>query len=187
MTNDGTCTFIIDDVRDGTPVGGIIWSMCDRAGYIRLDGTKFTQTQYPRLWKWVTDNTLNTSNGLFTYNNRAGTMTTPNLVGRFVEGGSIAGKLVEAGLPNIVGGWTQTYPEKWYLGRAWSSWNNFGTWAGALKVDKIGTTPSAGGNITSEGWVDSSLSFDASKSNSIYGASTTVQPPAVQYLPLIRY
>ena len=100
MTNDGTVQWIIDDVRDGTPVGGIIWGMCDRAGYIRLDGTSFTQDQYPRLWKWVSDNTLNTGNGLFTIS--GSTMTTPNLVGRFIEAGATAGGLIEAGLPEII-------------------------------------------------------------------------------------
>ena len=30
------------------------------------------------------------------------------------------------------------------------------------------------------------MGFDASKSNSIYGASTTVQPPALRLLPCIK-
>ena len=32
-----------------------------------------------------------------------------------------------------------------------------------------------------------SLSFDASDSNSIFGTSTTVQPPALQLLPQIKF
>ena len=31
------------------------------------------------------------------------------------------------------------------------------------------------------------LKFDASKSNPIYGASNTVQPPAIQLIPQLRY
>ena len=45
---------------------------------------------------------------------------------------------------------------------------------------------SGGANYTSTG-LTSSRVFDASKSNSIYGNSTTVQPPAVSTIYLIKY
>ena len=76
------------------------------------------------------------------------------------------GNDVEAGLPNITGAITQVASGTW-----WSQ--------GALYfVDKIGnnTNSLSGGNY--EG--PKSIGLDASLSNSIYGNSDTVQPPATQ-------
>lgn len=36
-------------------------------------------------------------------------------------------------------------------------------------------------------WFDGTYGFDASKSNPIYGNSSTVQPPAIQLIPQIKY
>ena len=41
-----------------------------------------------------------------------------------------------------------------------------------------------GDSSWSNGWV---LGFDASRSNSIYGKSATVQPPSICLIPQIRY
>ena len=45
------------------------------------------------------------------------------------------------------------------------------------------------GNIQNEQIINGNdgISFDASRSNAIYGASTTVQPPALVLLPQIRF
>lgn len=71
------------------------------------------------------------------------------------------GNYVEPGLPNITG-----------RSNVWGSNSK----SGALKTTITGTA-GLGGNIYS---VAGNLQLDASKSNSIYGASTTVQPPATQ-------
>lgn len=72
-----------------------------------------------------------------------------------------AGTTVEAGLPNITGGF------------------------GGTQVDDIGPATGAIYTVTSYdvlqegiGYSKMSLRFDASRSNPIYGASDTVQPPA---------
>lgn len=76
--------------------------------------------------------------------------------------GHNGGDTVEAGLPNITGKMNGLYGEL-------SSDNA----AGALYVH------SGVAKQNSTAWKDyGQLGFDASKSNSIYGASTTVQPPA---------
>lgn len=78
-----------------------------------------------------------------------------------VTGEQVAGNTVEAGLPNIKGdsqavrGFTQHAPN------------------GAFYVGK--TTNWVGSD---EGTTVNTISFDASRSNSIYGKSSTVQPPA---------
>lgn len=35
--------------------------------------------------------------------------------------------------------------------------------------------------------INGTVTFDASRSNSIYGASDTVQPPAITLIPQIKY
>lgn len=85
--------------------------------------------------------------------------------GRVLQGSDtnhVAGTTIEAGLPNIEGvaGTFQT-----------SSYNNC---TGAFK----GVTPTGTGTTASSGSGSYSLAFDASRSSSIYGNSTTVQPPA---------
>ena len=85
-----------------------------------------------------------------------------------------AGSTIEPGLPNITGKW-------------WTQWNKqvkgfHGLTAEGAFYDSYSETSSRPGRITAE---DSSNAgtkgypwFDASRSNPIYGASTTVQPPA---------
>ena len=102
----------------------------------------------------------------------------PNLMGKVPWGtSSQVGTEMEAGLPNITGratylqtdGSDQTnYPD---LGCFfWSVYNH--NW----KTSAI-----------NEGPAKRDLLFDASRSNSIYGKSSTVQPPALCLLPCIRY
>lgn len=76
-----------------------------------------------------------------------------------VKGDQVVGTTVEAGLPNITGGFNKT---------KWDSAN------GAFYFVGSGGTNS---NAASGG-SGSYVGFDASRSNSIYGKSTTVQPPA---------
>lgn len=89
--------------------------------------------------------------------------TVPSLNGRFLEGTTGTPRTIkEAGLPNITGEWSTTWrftdnmttsgPFSYYVGSSITSWKSSGS--GTNKV----------------------LVFDASKSNSIYGKSTTVQP-----------
>lgn len=177
-----------------TRVGAVTASLYIPAGYVLADGSTKNRADYPRLvnliekynlWKDDTTNDL----GKYGKGDNSTTFVLPNLIDRHIKYANSAGGKLEAGLPNIIGGWTQTFPDEWPLGRAWNTWEHLGNWAGALKLDKRNNTPTTGGDVSSDGngWVDSIFSFDASHSNSIYGASTTVQPPSVQYLPIIRY
>ena len=105
------------------------------------------------------------------------TFNLPNLTDKFVQGSSTSGTTKAAGLPNIKG----------YIGfRAFDSDNLMtvtGYSPGAFS-NTVGNGPLFGWRITRN---DNStakqkcdtLNFDASSSNSIYGSSTTVQPPAL--------
>lgn len=84
--------------------------------------------------------------------------------------GSNANTTIAAGLPNITG--TAQLTQTKYSAGADS-------YSGALKIDSAVTQKipfDAGGGHEGTGSVP--VSFDASRSNSIYGNSTTVQPPA---------
>lgn len=101
----------------------------------------------------------------------------PNLMGKVPWGSTSVGTVLDAGLPNIGGAANnalQTF--------SWNSSVNAGS--GAITVTPVGNEM-AGTHGTGYGgiWIN----FDASKSNSTYGNSTTVQPPALCLLPCIRY
>ena len=98
-----------------------------------------------------------------------GTNGTPNLIDRYPLGAkSGIGSLVEAGLPNITG--------------------TFGTLAyqkiatGAFEQLVANVYPiEHGGNSKGQ-----SVSFDASRSSTAYGKSSTVTPPSTKLLPCMK-
>ena len=93
--------------------------------------------------------------------------------GYFLESAtSGAGDTVAAGLPNIKGSFKHNNT---YSG---SNVNSDG-FSGALRSKAVsGTQYYLSGRSSGSGWYD--WEFDASYSNSIYGRSTTVQPPAIK-------
>ena len=90
-----------------------------------------------------------------------------------VKGGDSI-SVISAGLPNITG--------KVY---------NFNVHAaGGLSAEGVFSVEIEGGTDTGSNWntnLNDSINFDASRSSSIYGASTTVQPPALILIPQIRF
>ena len=90
-----------------------------------------------------------------------GTNGTPDLTDRVLWGTKTeTGKFIEAGLPEISGSFKQ-----WKFEGANGAFYNEGNWGGAQ-------TKNGGGDPTFK------VEFRASRSNSIYGKSQTVQPPA---------
>lgn len=98
-----------------------------------------------------------------------GTFRVPdyNISGRFLQPSLEAGKVIAAGLPNITGtfgvcgtGYTPT---------------------GAFQYLKKGAA------LSNSGEADNIHDFNASRSNSIYGNSTTVQPPSQTVHIVIKY
>ena len=77
--------------------------------------------------------------------------------------------VLSAGLPNITGEARRATSDLWTSSGAFT--NN----------GKAGNGFSGG---TAFQWT--TMGFDASKSNSIYGSSTTVQPPALQFIPNLK-
>lgn len=79
--------------------------------------------------------------------------------------GTNAGTTIAAGLPNITGNFGSGCLMNW----------QGSTTGGALYRGSSGGGQNAGGT---DGGTDGSINLDASRSNNIYGASSTVQPPA---------
>lgn len=136
------------------------------ANCIRLEGASVLITDYPELWK-VYGTTWGQVDNLH--------FTLPNLTGRTLWGGVELGYL-SAGLPNITG-YIDPYSD--YSGASIGTRNG----SGALYSTGSGTIMSrretgGGGN---------GIGFQASRSNSIYGASNTVQPPAIKVRFITRY
>ena len=179
LITDGTAVFIIDDVRDGSRVGDIILRPTLRDGFVKANGATVTASEYPRLLHFAQDNNLivtaevyATDCSKYVYDSVNDELTLPNVVGRVLQGGNTVAS-VEAGLPNITGS----------LGQ--SGGRPFVGSTGALRAGG-----GSGDNRTVIGTGDTgdiSFSFNASISNSIYGASTTVQPPAITLIPQIKY
>lgn len=107
--------------------------------------------------------------GKFVYDASANTVRLPKVTG-LVEGtidASALGDLVEAGLPNITG----TEPAGWELGGTGEAKGCTGAFYNAGGSAVRGASANNNGEL---------LGFDASKSNSIYGNSNTVQPQAIK-------
>lgn len=181
IVTDGTVVWMIDDLRDGTPVGAVCGSLYLPAGYVKANGATVQRADYPRLVAladrynlWTDDVTANA--GLFGRGDGAATMVLPNWTDRMVQlAGDGAGASVAAGLPNITGRVIETYAGGFYFGKNdlpfYSKETN--SFSGQFNI--------VGGNTSS------SVYIDLSKANPIYGASSTVQPPAIKLIPIIRY
>ena len=107
----------------------------------------------------------------------------PNLMGKVPWGSSSqVGTEMKAGVPNINGSLTVVgdSPE--------SNWVSNTHGQGAFYDDVVNSkTQYYVHCVYNNNSTTNRQSFDASRSNSIYGASTTVQPPALCLLPCIRY
>lgn len=80
--------------------------------------------------------------------------------------GSNANSTINAGLPNITGSFGSGCLMNWQDSQYW----------GALYRGSQGASPQNAGGT--DGGTNATIAFDASRSNSIYGSSSTVQPPA---------
>lgn len=136
-------------------------------GWFRCDGSTIADmaTNYPKLYAVLGTNVL------------------PNYTGKTIFGAiSDINQQVAAGLPNIIGTFA------FNAGSTVALWSAVGT--GAFSSVKHPETSLKGGVYNSPSTPyqgNNSVSFNASRSSSIYGASQTVQPPAVKVAFLIRH
>ena len=166
---------VLQDVKgyvdDVLPTGSYIQFAGSQApaGFLVCNGGEISRTTYSELFA-VIGTTYGSGDGSTTFN-------LPNLTDRFLQGSSTSGTVKNAGLPNING----TY-DTGSGGVGFSRSYSYVTAYGAMRA--------AGGNGGCAGTGDATyslLDFNASLSNSIYGSSSTVQPPALTCLICIKY
>jgi microcystin-dependent protein len=143
-------------------------------GWLLCDGSAVSRTDYADLYVVIGD-TYGSGDGSTTFN-------LPNLVNKFVEGSATSGTEHSAGLPNIV-----------------ASIDEFGSVSESNSPISLGGSSVDGAfykqNQGSAFYLNqpqtvttyTGLGFDASRSNSIYGNSNTVQPPALTMRYIIKY
>ena len=165
----------------GIPVGSIVCFAVTAApaGYLIADGSAVGRKTYPDLFAAI--------GTAFGEGDGKTTFCLPDLMGRVVQGSVTPGQRIEAGLPNITG----------YLNRSSSPAFQSAFEYATLEEHyaSVGGVFSSSGTISGvNGMSDAvtdyyqlkNLNFDASDANPIYGASDTVQPPALTLLPCIR-
>ena len=158
---DGTKDIIVDSNPVGTIIAVAYTGVPE--GYMHCNGAAVNRTTYVNLFNKI-GTFYGAGDGSTTFN-------LPNTVGKFLEGDVGAGTYYAAGLPNITGHFSTAL--EWSQAR----------FDGAFRRDNQN-----GSGPEGSAWSNSQLiSFDASRSSTIYGASTTVQPPAMTVIYCIKY
>ena len=172
-TNVATTAFVKGITTQIQPnvvkAGVIIWysGLTAPSGYLICNGAAVSRTSYATLFA-IIGTTFGVGDGSTTFN-------LPTLTdGRFIEGSTVAGTYYGAGLPDhnhtiASPNWDQGGGN--YLARGGSG-DGGHEWYRLMNAYEYPT------------WF---LSGSASTQNSIYGASTTVQPQALTMLPCIKY
>lgn len=190
IITDGTVKFIVDDMRDMSSVGDIVFRPFTKTGYLACNGQTVNRADYPRLVAFVTSNSLWTSDQTnepwkFGQGDGSSTMVLPNYQNRVVQGGASPAKL-EAGLPNVEASLSSLY--NYYSSgdsktTAWTKFNNSATERMFVNY----THPQVSETQTDAGFFNTAMRIRLSTGNPIYGSSDTVQPPAIQLIPQIKY
>ena len=183
--------------NSGIPVGFEYFSTNPNipAGSIPLFGGEYSREVYSDLWSWVQEqagylieesewqekSVANEGNVPF-YSKGNGTTTfrVPSLK-CWVKGANgieEVGSYLSAGLPNITG--------HVYTNWGWEYNDDTQKPQGAFQGTRYENIVDQEGTTEYRGWTGGTLSFNASKSNSIYGNSDTVQPKSIVGMWLVK-
>ena len=163
----------------GIPVGDVVYRPFLMAGYVKANGATVNRADYPNLVAYANSHSLWTSNPSsepwkYGTGNGSTTMVLPDYRNRVIQGGDSI-SVISAGLPNITGNVFNFNVHDADVGL---------NAVGAFSVQIQGRT-SLGTNYVPN--LNDSINFNASRSSSVYGASNTVQPPALSLIPQIKY
>lgn len=170
-------------------------------GYLALNGQEVNREDYPNLWEWVQQQVgflveegewqsistaPNGNVGKYSVGNGSTTFRLPNL-GCWVRGGGEAGTAngvggnLDAGLPNIEGGYTGTQDDyDMFVWQASQEPENRGALSSVLdSVYQSGVEFGGSGKFYS-------VRFDASDSTPIYGNAETVPPESIVGIWLVK-
>ena len=155
-----------------TPTGSVLAfaGSTSPAGWLLCDGSAVSRTTYAALFA-VIGTTYGSGDSSTTFN-------VPNLIDKFVQGSATAGIEKSAGLPNITASHT--------LRPSNSAASLMGNQNGAFTISTGDGSTWAISTTTVASKASEKVNFDASLSSSVYGNSTTVQPPAVTMRYIIK-
>ena len=178
----------------GMPIGHEWWTANPNipAGCLPLFGGTFSRSAYADLWAWVQTQTgyligddewqmLSRQNGgnvpFYSDGDGSTTFRVPSLSCwvKGANGVSEVGSYLKAGLPNIEG--------QFITSQKYSETNPAPYWTGAMSIDSTDIGTGGPGHLHNP---MVKATFDASRSNSIYGASDTVQPPSIVGMWLVK-
>ena len=134
-------------------------------GWLLCNGAAVSRTIYATLFAAI-GTKYGTGDGSTTFN-------LPNLAGRFIEGTTSVvdvGKTYSAGLPNISGTFTEH-------GNT-SGMQCTGAFTGEARINLKSNQGGA--------WDGGRVTLNSSRTSAVYGAASTVQPPAIALLPCIK-
>lgn len=162
-------TTLTADILQAMPVGASIAYEGTTApdGWFAESGAEILQSAYPLLYAVVGDkyNLETTQEGYFR-------LPDTNISSRFYEGSTTPGTLTDAGLPNITGQFQNN-----------GHMRNGGQCSGAFYQTQSNGLPSNQGGQNDGG----AYGFQASRSSSIYGKSSTVQPKSITKFFIIKH
>lgn len=171
-----TTGFVGAAINIAIPVGTVIWSANPAvpSGYLPCNGAAVGRATYPELFAAI-GTTYGSGDGSTTFN-------LPNLMGKVPWGSSSqVGTEMKAGLPNITGG--AAVPDSYGI----NQWATIGSRWGAIDAEIRDVSLFIATTVGDKQNTVAGFNIDASRSSSIYGQSSTVQPPALCLLPCIRY
>ena len=174
LISDGTAVWKVKKIGSEVPAGTMQMFAGNTipAGWLLCDGSAVSRTNYAKLFSAI--------GTIYGEGDGSTTFALPNLIDRVVQGAATAGTYKDAGLPNITG-------------------TAYGLWCSTNSSESvISDTKRLNGAFKDIGYdgiwgvydgrvYRRNAAFNASYSNAIYGASTTVQPPALTMLPIIKY
>ena len=171
----------IEALVEGIPVGDVVYRPFLMSGYVKANGATVNRADYPNLVAYANNHSLWTSNPSsepwkYGVGDGSTTMVLPDYRNRVIQGGNSAA-IKQAGLPNITGSFRYTRSDEY----GFTVKNTVGAFSASTQSLTVKSTDGYNGSG------NNTVDFSANKSNSIYGASNTVQPPALQLTPQIRY
>ena len=178
LISDGTVVWKVKKIGSEVPAG-IMQMFAGNtipAGWLLCDGSAISRTDYAKLFSAI-GTTWGTGDGSTTFN-------LPNSIGRFAEGAATSGSYKSAGLPNITGGFGAN--EAYWFARCGN--NGALTAQNSFESNDRKYANALSPNSFNENHLGANYVFiDASKSSSVYGNSTTVQPPSFAVKYIIKY
>lgn len=154
------------------PVGTVVAFMGQTVpeGWLLCDGSEISRGTYAELFTQL--------GTMYGEGDGASTFNLPDLTdGKFLEGATTAGAVMNPGLPNITGSSNR-------LAQRQTGLQMTGPYYRSTEGYQAENCAWNGGSNTD--WQLENAAFDASRANAIYGASTTVQPYAMTVRFIIR-